>query len=107
MNEVRLTPAARKDMRDIKTYISKDLQNPIAASSVTGRIVRDLRILAQHGEAGVSLQAKTGFVTDLRSLSSGDHLIIYRFHKPIVSVARILNGRQDYLRILFEDRARE
>jgi len=107
MNKVRLTPAARQDMRDIKTYISRNLQNPIAAASVTGRITRDLRILIQHGEAGVSLQAKTGYASDLRVLFSGDYLIVYRFEEPIVSVARILNGRQDYLRILFGGQAEE
>ncbi len=106
MNKVRLTPAARQDMRDIKTYISKNLQNPIAATSVTGRITKDLRILIQHGEAGVSLQAKTGYASDLRVLFSGDYLIVYRFEEPIVSVARILNGRQDYLRILLEVKPR-
>ncbi len=107
MNEVRLTPAARQDMRDIKAYISKNLQNPIAAASVTGRITKDLRILIQHGEAGVSLQAKTGYASDLRVLFSGDYLIVYRFDEPIISVARILNGRQDYLRILFGGQAEE
>ncbi len=107
MNRVRLTPAARQDMRDIQTYISKNLQNPIAASSVTGRITRTLQILVQHGEAGVSLQAKTGYPSDLRVLASGDHLIFYRFQAPDVSVARILNGRQDYLRILFDAQAEE
>ncbi len=107
MNKVRLTPAARQDMRDIQTYISKNLQNPIAAANVTDRITKALRILVQHGEAGVSLQAKTGYPSDLRVLSSGDHLIFYRFEAPDVSVARILNGRQDYLRILFDGQAEE
>ncbi len=107
MNKVRLTPAARQDMRDIKTYISKNLQNPIAATNVTGRITKSLRILVQYGEAGVSLQAKTGYPSDLRVLSSGDYLIFYRFEASTVSVARILNGRQDYLRILFKTRADE
>lgn len=101
MNEVRLTPAARQDLRDIRTYISKNLQNPIAASRVTGRITRDLGLLVQHGEAGVSVQAKTDYSSDLRVLVSGNYLIFYRFKAPVVSVARILNGRQDYLRILF------
>lgn len=102
MNEVRLTSAAHQDMRDIKTYISKNLQNPIAAVSVTDRITKDLRILKQHGEAGVSLQGKTGYASDLRVLFSGDYLILYRFEAHTVSIARILNGRQDYLRILFD-----
>lgn len=107
MNKVRLTPAARQDMRDIQAYISKHLKNPIAASNVTGRIMQTLRLLLQHGEAGVSLQAKTGHPTDLRLLVSGDYLIFYRFEAPAVSVARILNGRQDYLRILFDAQVEE
>lgn len=101
MNKVRLTPAARQDMRDIKTYICKDLKNPIAATHVTGRITKDLRILVSHGEAGFSIRAVTGYPTDLRLLESGEYFIIYHIEGTMVSVARILNRRQDYLHILF------
>lgn len=103
MNKVRLTPAALQDMRDISAYISKNLKNPIAADHVTARIIQALRILTRHGEAGVSLQAKTGYATDLRVLDSGDYLIFYRIEDTTVSVARILNGRQDYLQFLLND----
>ena len=41
MAELRLTPAAMKDLENIKEYISKSLCNPIAAQRTVKRIVDD------------------------------------------------------------------
>ena len=45
--------------------------------------------------------AKTGREIDLRALLSGNYFLFYRVENEAVQVARILDGRQDYLRVLF------
>lgn len=54
---------------------------------------------------GVSVAAKTGFETDLRMLICKNQIAIYRIDTDTdtVFIARIINGRQDYMRILFGD----
>lgn len=102
MNKLQITPEAKRDLQAIDLYISKELKNPIAAKNVIRRITQDLRILLQFENAGPSLQEKTGYPTELRLLSCGDYIAFYKVDGNTVSVARILNGKQDYLRILLD-----
>lgn len=103
MNKIRLTPAAADDLVGIKTYIAENLGNPIAAEATVRRIMRALRVLETHAEAGPSVEGKTGYPTDLRFLVCGSYIALYRTEGDYISVARVLNGRQDYMRILFKD----
>ena len=97
MNKLRISPAAASDLAEIKTYISLELHNPQAAQRIVKSITHDLRHLQQNPHLGFSVSAKTGREIDLRALLSGN----YRVENEAVQVARILDGRQDYLRVLF------
>lgn len=103
MNKLRLTPEAVRDLGEIKRYISEELANPTAALRVVSRITQELRILQSHAEAGPSVEALTGCQTELRMLVCGQYIALYRVEKRSVSVARIINARQDYIRVLFGD----
>ncbi len=101
MNKLRLTPEAVNDLMQIKAYISDKLRNPIAAENTIRRITSSLRLLTQYAEAGASVESATGYKTELRFLVCGVYIVIYRVDGDTVSVARVFNGRQDYLRLLF------
>lgn len=101
MNKLRITPAAASDLAEIKAYISLELHNPQAAQRIVKSITHDLRHLQQHPYLGFSVSAKIGRETDLRALFSGNYFLFYRVETEAVQVARILDGRQDYLRVLF------
>ena len=101
MNKLQLTPEAVRDLAEIKRYISNDLGNPTAATRVIGRITQNLRILQNHAEAGPSIEAITGNPTDLRILVCDKYIAIYRINETSILVARIINAKQDYMRILF------
>lgn len=101
MNKVRLTPEAASDLVGIKTYISETLGNPIAADGTIRGITKSLRILEAHAEAGPSLEAKSGYKSDLRYLVCGNYIAVYRVEDDCVSIARVINSRQDYMRVLF------
>lgn len=103
MNKVRLTPEAVRDLAEIKRYISKEFGNPIAAQRIAGNITGTLRILERHSMAGPSVEALTGHISDLRLLNCGQYIVIYRVEEEIVSIARIIHRRQDYMRVLFGD----
>lgn len=52
---------------------------------------------------GMSIKSKTGFETDLRMLICESWVAVYRIEDEsgMISVARIMDARQDYMRILF------
>ena len=101
MNKLRISPAAASDLAEIKTYISLELHNPQAAQRIVKSITHDLRHLQQNPHLGFSVSAQTGREIDLRALLSGNYFLFYRVENEAVQVARILDGRQDYLRVLF------
>lgn len=98
---LRYTPEAIHDLQALRDYIGKTLRNPKAAARITQRILNDCGQLKHHPMLGISLEAKTGIPSDLRCLICEKWLAFYRVEGDSVSVARILDGRQDYLQILF------
>ena len=41
--------------------------------------------------------------TDFRFIVSGNYIVFYKVDETYVSIYRILYGRRDYLKIIFED----
>jgi addiction module RelE/StbE family toxin len=103
MNKLLISPEARKDLEEIKAYISEELDNPIAAVNVVSRIIQNLKNLKETPGIGRPLATKVSFETDYRFLVCGNYLAFYRYEDKTVYVDRILYGRRDYVRILFPE----
>lgn len=103
MNKVFISPEAARDLSQIKQYISTELKNRSAANRMVGSILKDLHALERYPEQGPSIEALTGFQTELRILLCGKHIALYKIESESVFVVRIIDGRQDYLRVLFGD----
>ena len=102
-HRLRYSAQARKDLDEIWDYIVADLSNPIAAEKTVNRIMDDIDRLVDFPEMGTMLRDVTHMVTDYRYIVSGNYMAFYRFHDDFVSIVRILFGRRDYMRILFDD----
>lgn len=103
MPNIRVTPAALDDLKEIKAYIENDLANPIAATNVIKRIIKDYSLLEISPHMGAPLAPKIHIETDFRFLVSGNYLVFYKADDNFVSIYRILYGRRDYLKIIFDD----
>ena len=103
MHKVHLSPEAAKDLEEIKQYIARELKNPEAAKRTVRTITGDLRTLERFPEAGPSIEALTGYSTELRYFVCGKRLALYKIEDGTVYVARIVDPKQDYLRVLFGD----
>lgn len=103
MNNLHLSEAAQNDLSEIKAYISEELENPSAALSTVGKIIRSIRILKNHALAGASISSIADVEDDYRFLVCGKYIAFYRVSGSEVYIDRVLYGRRDYLRILFED----
>ena len=101
--KIRVTHAALNDLKEIKSYIENDLSNPIAANNVIKRIIEDYSCLEISPHMGRSLSTKVPFGTAYRFIVSGNYLVFYKVDDEYVSIYRILYGRRDYLKIIFDD----
>lgn len=101
--KLNYAPEAISDIQEIKHYIKNTLRNPTAAARISKAILDACSSLKAFPKMGVSVEGKTGFETDLRMLSCENWIAVYRIEpdSDAVSIARIIDGRQDYMRILF------
>ena len=100
--KIRISPTALQDLKEIKAYIETDLSSPEAAKNVVSRIINDYSLLEKSPYIGASLSAKVSFDTDFRYLVSGNYLIFYKVGNEHILIYRILYGRRDYLKIIFD-----
>ena len=99
MSEIRFTPQAISDLTEAKDYIAK--LNSEAALRYVADIMDDIRVLQQFPLSGVSLETKLSFATDLRMLvCRHGYVAVYRVEDTVVSVARVLSTKLDYIRVL-------
>ena len=89
-------------MDEIWNYISSELQNISAAERTVNRIMDDVDQLADFAEIGAPLSSIADVDSDYRFLVTGSYLIFYRIYGSDIYVDRVLYGRRDYLRILFD-----
>lgn len=100
---VRYTPEAIRDLQEMRQYISKTLCNPKAATRISKMILDTCSRLKQHPQMGAPIESKIGRPTNLRYLICEKRIAFYRIDGETISVARIIDGRQDYLHILFHE----
>lgn len=103
--KLRYTPEAISDIQEIKRYIQNTLHNPTAALRISAAILAACSSLKAFPRLGVSIESKTGFETDLRMLICEKWVVVYRIEaaEGTISVARVLDGWQGYMRILFRE----
>lgn len=98
---IRYSPAARNDLRQLKSYLTAEFGNAVASKSVA-KVVSDISSLKRHRHLARALSAKIGRDTDYLYLLSGKYSItILSESKNVLSVIRILDGRTDYIKTIF------
>lgn len=103
MNNLHLSKEAQNDLAEIKAYITKELENPDAALATVNGITKKIRILKNQAYVGTPLSSVADTQSDYRFLVSGNYLVFYRAFEKDVYIDRVLYGRRDYMRILFDD----
>lgn len=103
MHKLRINPLARKDLLEIKEYITEELDNSRAAENTLIKIAESYQKLKDFPHMGVELSSKIDVITEYRFLVSGKYIIFYKVDDVYVSIYRILYARRDYARILFDE----
>ena len=93
---------ALDDMQATERYISETLGNGVAAKKLTRRVYDAIMLLADNPYMGTELSRKFAVESDLRFLVVATQLVFYRvMEDDHIEVTRVLDGRQDYLALLF------
>ena len=74
MHKIILTSQARRDMHQIKDYISRRLQNPIAAKNTLSALIKEFRKLEQFPAMGPVVLDEMGAATSERVLACKNYL---------------------------------
>ena len=103
MFQIRFTPQAVADLEEIKRYISSDLLNPQAATTLLAHIFEKIRTLSAMPRTGARLRTEIPSLKTYRSIPCKNYLVFYRTEARLVSIIRILYARRDYLGLLESD----
>ena len=102
MATVLFSPEALNDLEEIKSYIQDDLENDIAAANTLKKIFDRILELESFPKMGALQNSVTNTDNSYRYLLCNNYTAFYRIEKDSVYIVRVLYGRRDYLRILFE-----
>ena len=103
MFQVNVSPQATEDLLEIKFYIEKELQNPIAALNTVKKIVETYEDLANDPDIGIPIERYVSFPTDYKFVLANNYSIFYRVEDKFVKIIRIMYSRRDFVKILFEE----
>ncbi|SHK39445.1 type II toxin-antitoxin system RelE/ParE family toxin [Desulforamulus aeronauticus] len=102
MNKLHYSPEALRDLNEIWEYIFGELENPTAAENTVNTILEAIDKLQDFSGVGSLLSSVVELESDYRFLVCGNYLAFYRVVGSNVYIDRVLYGRRDYLRILFD-----
>ena len=102
MYKISVSQEAINDLRQIREYISVDLDNEKSAARIVGDIVKRIGQLKELPEIGAQLSSRVDVKTDYRYLVCGNYNVFYRIELDTVKIVRILNARRNFMTILFD-----
>lgn len=99
---IKFKKTAVEDMRATERYIREQLNNPSAAAKLTRRVYDAIMLLEDNPFMGTELYSRYAVDTDIRFLVVAKQIMFYRVvGNEYVEVTRVLDGRQDYMALLF------
>ena len=102
MADIKFSPDAINDLQQIKAYITNELCNDQAAVSTIAKIMEHINRLRTFPDSGAPLSSIIDLGTNYRFLVCGNYTAFYRTENNAVLIVRVLYGRRDFMRILFE-----
>ena len=100
--KIRYKRAALLDIQQKYDYIANVLKKKKAAQTLVERIIHDVSLLTDNPMIGSSLNSKFDVNSYLRFLIVAKQLVFYRIEDmDFISIVRVLDGRQDYISVLF------
>ena len=94
---------AINDSDEICDYISNALKSPLAAENTVNGILDKIDLLEAQPEIGVKLFFDEGLNSGYRYFIYKNYLAFYRIYPDTVYVDRVIYGKSDYMKLLFDE----
>ena len=91
---------ADQDLAALFEYISKNLNNDIAAHNIANKVLRYAQKLSGFPELGSSLAAIDSRMNRYRYLIIDNYLLVYKIVDEEVFIVRTLYAKSNYVRLL-------
>jgi plasmid stabilization system protein ParE len=99
--KLSLAPEARRDLKNIQDYISKEKESPQTALKVIEKILERIEKLLCFPDTGTLLSPKVNFPTNYRYARAASYLIFYRHENNQIFVDRIIHSKRNNITVLF------
>lgn len=99
--EIYYSPRAKEDLFHIKKQILETWDDDKLAVKILSQITKAIRNLESFPYMGEQISAVIGVSSDYRCLFSNQNYIFYRVEQDRILIVRILNEKQDYMKVLF------
>ena len=101
--KLQYRPAAIADLQKTPHNITETLKNPKAAASLRARILRNISLLRENPFMGTPLSSREDTPdTNVRYLVISRQMVFYEVLENRIEILRILDGRTNYLALLFD-----
>ena len=100
-SKIAYSPLALGDLDAIWSYLDIECENEAAAIKTINAITDRIDMLSDFPESGTPLDARCIIHSDYRFVVSGYYRAFYRIGSGSVYIDRVVDGRSDYLRMLF------
>lgn len=101
MYTVQISPLAKEDLIRTKNYLDEFFGSEVAESQIK-KVIESITKLQEYPLMGRPLTNMIDVPTDYMYFVVEKNYVFYRVEDQIVRIIRILNSRQDFLKILFE-----
>ena len=91
------------DLSDIESIYRDFLFLPESGKKIISEIMNVCDSIGQFPEMGIDLESKFGYGTPYRYVVYRNYLLFYEIDHNDVMMLRLLDGRTDYMRVLFDD----
>ena len=98
---IQYSPESINDLYTIFGYISDNLSSPGAAKNICDGIIEKIDLLEQMPEIGTKIFWESGIFSGYRYITFKNYLTVYQIIDDNIYIYRIINGRRDYIKLLF------
>ncbi len=100
MMRILISPEALSDLKKLRETISIEFGDD-TAQNVLKKITDSVRNLGDFPNMGMDVAAKYDVVCDYKYFVANKNYIFYRIDGDTIRIVRIVDARQDFMRILF------
>lgn len=102
MYDLEYQSAARQDMINIVTYISKTLSNPMAAQRLADEFIDEAEKIRDFPYSMPVYHPLKALKYEYRKLFVGSYIMFYRVdeNKKLITIARVIYAKRNYNKVL-------